>query len=68
MRRILSALILSNLLTLPLFAHGDNSHFAAKQDVTVKVAKVSGNVYMLQGRGGNIGALTGPEGILIVDC
>jgi len=67
MRRILSALILSNLLTLPLFAHGDNSHFAAKQGVTVKVAKVSGNVYMLQGRGGNIGALTGPEGILIVD-
>ena len=35
--------------------------------MTVKVTKVSGNVYMLQGRGGNIGAIVGPDGILIVD-
>lgn len=50
-----------------ILAHGDNSHFANKQDVQVKTTKVSGNVYMLQGRGGNVGALVGPEGILIVD-
>lgn len=50
-----------------ILAHGDNSHFANKQDVQVKTTKVSGNVYMLQGRGGNVGALAGPEGILIVD-
>ena len=50
-----------------LFAHGDNSHFPNRQDVTVKTTKINGNVFMLQGRGGNIGALVGQEGILIVD-
>ncbi|MGQ0542498.1 MAG: MBL fold metallo-hydrolase [Blastocatellia bacterium] len=33
----------------------------------MKTTKVSGSVYMLQGRGGNVGVLVGPEGILIVD-
>lgn len=51
----------------PLFAHGDNSHFPQTQDITVKTANVAGNVYMLQGRGGNIGALVGTDGILLVD-
>lgn len=50
-----------------ILAHGNNTHFAYKQDVTVRTTKVNGNVYMLQGRGGNIGALAGTEGILIVD-
>lgn len=50
-----------------VLAHGDDSHFENKQDVTVKVTKVNGNVYLLQGRGGNIGALASAEGILIVD-
>lgn len=49
------------------FGHGNNSHFPKQQDVTVKTSQVNGNVYMLQGRGGNVGAVTGPEGILIVD-
>jgi glyoxylase-like metal-dependent hydrolase (beta-lactamase superfamily II) len=48
-------------------AHGDDSHFDNKQDIKVTTTKVNGNVYMLQGRGGNIGAVTGMEGILIVD-
>ena len=67
MQRILGVLLTYTLLTFTVFAHADNSHFANKQDVTVKVTKVNGNVYMLQGRGGNIGAITGPDGILIVD-
>lgn len=67
MRRLLFAFICACSLSTGGFAHGDDSHSAVKQDVTVKVTKVSGNVHMLQGRGGNIGALTGPEGILIVD-
>lgn len=67
MQRILSGLLTINLLAIGVFGHADNSHFANKQDVTVRVTKVSGNVYMLQGRGGNIGAITGPDGILIVD-
>lgn len=67
MRRILSALLILSLLAIATFSHGDNTHFPRTQDVTVKVSKVSGNVYMLQGRGGNIGAINGPDGILIVD-
>ncbi|MEO7538760.1 MAG: MBL fold metallo-hydrolase [Pyrinomonadaceae bacterium] len=67
MRKLLSAFICACIMAAVVIAHGDDSHSANKQDVTVKVTKVSGNVYMLQGRGGNIGALTGPEGILIVD-
>ena len=35
--------------------------------VEIKVTKVSGNVYMLEGAGGNIAASVGDDGILIVD-
>jgi glyoxylase-like metal-dependent hydrolase (beta-lactamase superfamily II) len=35
--------------------------------VEIKATKVAGNVYMLEGGGGNIGVSTGPDGILIVD-
>lgn len=67
MNKLLSAFLISSFSTFGVSAHGDNSHFANNQDVTVKVTKVGGNVYMLQGRGGNIGAINGPDGILIVD-
>ena len=48
------------------------SFAAAAQDedlskVEMKVIKVSGSVYMLQGSGGNIGASVGEDGIVIVD-
>ncbi|MDQ3667033.1 MAG: MBL fold metallo-hydrolase [Acidobacteriota bacterium] len=42
----------------------------AQQDfskVEIKTQKVAGNVYMLEGRGGNIGVSVGSDGILIVD-
>jgi len=35
--------------------------------VQMKVTKVSGNVYLLEGSGGNIGASVGDDGIVIVD-
>ena len=44
--------------------------FAQDQDfskVQIKVTKVAGNVYMLEGTGGNIGASVGDDGIVIVD-
>jgi cyclase len=45
---------------------------AAAQDrdfskVQIKVTKVAGNVYMLQGAGGNIGASVGEDGSVVVD-
>src|SRR5215813_6722193 len=46
--------------------------FAITQDrdfskVEIKVTKVSANVYMLEGAGGNIGASVGDDGIVVVD-
>src|SRR5882724_8324659 len=35
--------------------------------VQIKTTKVSGNIYMLEGAGGNIGASVGEDGIVIVD-
>jgi cyclase len=46
------------------------SAFAQERDfskVQMKVIKVAGNVYMLQGAGGNIGVSVGDDGIVIVD-
>jgi cyclase len=43
---------------------------AQQQDfskVEIKVTKVSGNIYMLEGSGGNIAASVGEDGIVIVD-
>ena len=45
---------------------------AAAQDedyskVQIKVTKVAGSIYMLEGAGGNIGASVGDDGIVIVD-
>ena len=59
---------MSTLLAACLFA----STMAATQEqdfskVQMKVSRVAGNVYMLQGAGGNIGASIGVDGIVIVD-
>jgi cyclase len=35
--------------------------------VEIKTTKLAGNFYELEGRGGSIGVLTGPDGILMVD-
>src|SRR5213079_1650972 len=35
--------------------------------VEIKATKVSGNIYMLEGQGGNIAASVGEDGIVIVD-
>ena len=54
---------------LVLFIFGVSVH-AQQPDwskVEMKATKVSGNVYMLQGAGGNIGVSVGDDGILIVD-
>jgi len=46
------------------------THARAQQDfskVQMKATKVAGNIYMLEGAGGNIGVSAGTDGILIVD-
>jgi cyclase len=46
------------------YSQAQNQDFSK---VEMKVTKVNGNVYMLEGAGGNIGASVGEDGIVIVD-
>ena len=58
------ALFLLLSISANIFAHDKHEN---GQDITVKTQKISGSVSMLQGRGGNVGASVGADGILIVD-
>ena len=57
----INAILLICVLANAAFAQQDFSK------VEIKVTKVGGNVYMLEGSGGNIGVSVGSDGILIVD-
>ena len=59
--KVFLLLIVSLLLAVTASAQTDFSK------VEMKATKVAGNVYMLQGSGGNIGVSVGEDGILIVD-
>jgi cyclase len=55
---------------LALTAFAVSAASAQQQDLTkveIKVTKVAGNVYMLEGAGGNIAASIGHDGVVIVD-
>jgi cyclase len=57
-------------MIVPLLILVAAAAFAQQQDfskVEIKVQKVAGTVYMLQGAGGNIGVSVGDDGIVIVD-
>src|ERR1700754_2812155 len=62
----------SGIRSLPVVALAAVAGIASAQQqdyskVEIKVTKVSGNVYMLEGAGGNIAASVGDDGIVIVD-
>ena len=67
MQRITALVVLFTFVAMPALPHGDDRHFPNQQDVQFKTTNITGNVYLLQGRGGNIGAINGPDGILIID-
>jgi len=50
-----------------LFAVAIQAQSPDYSKVQIKATKVAGNVYMLEGAGGNIGVSVGEDGILIVD-
>jgi cyclase len=52
------------LLFLPVLALAQAQDFSKVQ---IKATKVSGNIYMLEGAGGNIAASIGEDGIVLVD-
>ena len=55
------------LVLLLLVAVPVNAQQPDYSKVQIKATKVAGNVYMLEGAGGNIGVSVGADGILIVD-
>lgn len=59
--RLFGAGLLATLLSRTASAQQDFSK------VEIKVTKVSGNIYMLEGAGGNIAASVGEDGIVLVD-
>src|SRR5690242_2862201 len=61
MRKLSLACVVCVLAMAAAAQQGDYSK------VQIKVQKVSGNVYMLEGAGGNIGVSVGDDGIVIVD-
>lgn len=63
-RTAFAALLFALLSTLYSDARAQQRDFSAVQ---IKATKVEGNVYMLEGLGGNIGVSAGGDGILIVD-
>ncbi len=63
MRFVLPVLLL--LFTTPI--HERHRPQTDWSKVEIKTTKVAGNVYVLQGAGGNIGVSVGEDGILIVD-
>lgn len=55
------AIVLAGGVARPAVAQQEMS------DVEITTTHVAGNVYMLQGRGGNIGVSVGSDGVLLVD-
>jgi glyoxylase-like metal-dependent hydrolase (beta-lactamase superfamily II) len=62
MRRLLTLLFLC-----AAFCGGAAAQNPDYSKVEIKATKVAGNIYMLEGAGGNIGVSVGTDGILIVD-
>jgi glyoxylase-like metal-dependent hydrolase (beta-lactamase superfamily II) len=54
-------------VALTLFSSLSTAQDQDFRKVEMKVTKVAGSVYMLQGAGGNIGASVGEDGIVVVD-
>jgi glyoxylase-like metal-dependent hydrolase (beta-lactamase superfamily II) len=44
-----------------------NSSTAQQPDVQIKTVKITDNIYMLQGSGGNIGIMAGEDGVFMID-
>lgn len=69
MKILITLLALTSILAGATAAH-ERGHRPPQGDVsqvTIKTHKLAGNVYMLEGAGGNIGVTAGPDGLLIID-
>lgn len=60
MKKLLALLVFFALISSPMTAQ-------SMDDVKIKTEKLSDNVYMLIGRGGNIGVSIGEDGVFVID-
>ena len=67
MHRIIRSLVIFAALTVTVLCTVASAQQPDFSKVEIKVTKVSGNIYMLEGQGGNIAASVGEDGIVIVD-
>lgn len=67
LKKFIAAAFLLSLVSNYAFAHRKHENENQTQEITVKTQKITDRVYMLQGRGGNVGVSAGADGILIVD-
>ena len=62
MTRLFCLALAATILSTTVAAQNQNM-----ANVQIKANKITDNFYMLEGNGGQIGALTGPDGVFIVD-
>ena len=67
MKKFWLSTFLIGLLCSNLFAHIELMKGYHQQQEIFKTEKVAGNVYVLYGRGGNIGVSYGADGLMIID-
>jgi cyclase len=56
-----------HLLSIGLFLFASSALFSQTNEATIETNKLSDNVYMLVGSGGNIGVSAGEDGVFIID-
>ena len=67
-RSSISVAALALTLTPAALAHGNGTHTAqASQPADVTTSDFGSGIYMLTGRGGNLGVLTGDDGTFVID-
>src|SRR4051812_47019829 len=62
MKAMIAGLVVSGCLCAPALAQQQDF-----SQVQIKTTKLAGSFYMLEGSGGTIGVLPGPEGVFMVD-
>ena len=62
--KIFTGLFLASLIIFAKQANAQNQNF---DTVQIKTTKITNSIYMLEGSGGNIGALVGNDGIILID-
>lgn len=64
--RLVTGIVLSIAAAMPIYAGGDHGHHHHQGEL-YKVQQLTKHIAVLQGKSGNIGVLTGAQGLVMVD-